>query len=152
MSRPRGEGTSWYSTMTPARRQIFLPSLMEWHLKGGTMKIGGLRFGGQEGWNCPKVDPDGYLFLSFSLVPHSSLHHSPSFFFSFEWTTGPVITSVRNEPNQTQEDRVVVDQIKNSLAVQSETVRELKHPQGSTGLCLRSGLLLSTMRWFLFCL
>lgn len=149
MSRPRVEGTSRNLTMTLARRQIFL-SLPWWNgtSKGGTMEIGGLGFGGQEGWNCPKVNPDGYLFFSFSLVHHSSLHHF--FFFSFECTTGPVITSVRNEPNQTQEDRVVVYQIKNSLTVQSKTVCELKHPQGSTGLCLWLGLFLSTTCYLFF--
>lgn len=83
-SKPRREGTSWNLTMTLARREIFLPSLMEWHLKVRHHENWGSWFGGQEGWNCTKVDPDGYLFLSFSLVPHSSLHHS-FFFFPFLW-------------------------------------------------------------------
>lgn len=133
MSRPRVEGTSRNLTMTLARRQIFLPSLMEWHLKRRHHGNWGSRVWRARGM---KLSQSESRWLSFLLFFFSPPLITPSFFFSFECTTGPVITSVRNEPNQTQEDRVVVYQIKNSLTVQSKTVCELKHPQGSTGLCL----------------
>lgn len=42
LSRSRGEST--FFTITLALGQIFLPSLMDWHHKGGTMKIAGLGF------------------------------------------------------------------------------------------------------------